>query len=106
MKRAEARVVEGPSPPCEDAESITATDGHNWNVRRLTKTHYHQFHEEPCSAGDTEIRGRVKEERWEEETGRRLCSKLKKETFHTPANYVTFSLFVRRRAMVIMTACE
>lgn len=46
--------------------------------------------------GDAEMKiwGRVQEERWEEETGRCLCSKLKKETFYTPANYVTFSFFV------------
>lgn len=35
---------------CKDAESITVTDTRNWNVRRLTKTHYHKFHEEPSSA--------------------------------------------------------
>lgn len=50
MKKAEAGVVEGPSPSCKDAESITVTDTHNWDVRRLTKTHYHKFHEEPCGA--------------------------------------------------------
>lgn len=43
--------------------------------------------------GDTEIWGRVKE-RWGEETGRPLCSKLEKETFYAPANYVTFSFFL------------
>lgn len=50
VKKAEAHVVEGPSPSCMDVESITISDTHNWNVRRLTKTHYHKFHEEPCSA--------------------------------------------------------
>lgn len=50
VKKAEARVVEGLSPSCKHAESITVADTRNWDVRRLTKTNYHKFHEEPCSA--------------------------------------------------------
>lgn len=48
-KKVKVHVVEGLSPSCTGVEPITITDV-PWNVRRLTKTHYHRFYEEPRSA--------------------------------------------------------